>query len=158
MTNLHDDDDDEDDDEDLIEQSSSAETSFDDSIVSDTPSSSSSFKNYDCQICSVKSKGITEHLKHLSKVHFKHKLLSCVPKSAPYRCPWQDCEVVKKDRFNLALHYGTAHKVALSLLMDMPEDAVNEEMEATCKICHQVSISPTYILQAAFSFKSILRS
>ncbi len=27
------------------------------------------------------------------------------------RCPWKDCEVVKKDRFNIALHYGMAHKV-----------------------------------------------
>ena len=129
----------------IDDENSSMDTSFDDSFsgVSDTPSSG--FKNYDCPICSVKSRGITEHLKHLSKVHFKHKLLSCVPKNAPYRCPWNECEVVKKDRFNLALHYGVAHKVALALLQQMPEDAVNEDMEATCKLCHQSFTAHRYL-------------
>ena len=55
-------------------------------------------QNYDCQICSAKYRGFSEYSKHLSKVHFKHKLLSMVPKSPPYKCPWKGCEVVKKDR------------------------------------------------------------
>ena len=124
---------------------SSMETSFDESFsgLSDTPSTG--FKNYDCPICSVKSRGITDHLKHLSKVHFKHKLLSCVPKNAPFRCPWNECQVTKKDRFNIALHYGVAHKVVLSLLQQMPEDAVQEDMEATCKLCQQSFTAHRYL-------------
>ena len=100
---------------------------------------------YNCKICAVKSKGITEYLRHLSKVHFKNKLLSYVPKTAPFRCPAKDCEVTKKDRFNIALHYGMTHKMALNLLQDMPEDALNEEVEATCKICHQSFTAHRYL-------------
>jgi len=78
---------------DSLNDQSSADTSFDEtfSVGSETPTSGSgSFKVYDCQICSVKSRGITDHLKHLAKVHFKHKLLSAVPKSAPFRFPFRN--------------------------------------------------------------------
>ena len=88
---------------------------------------------------------MSEYLKHLSKVHFKHKLLSEMPKQAPYKCPWPSCEVTKKDRFNLALHYGMIHKMALKLVQEMPEDALDEEVEATCKICHESFTAHRYL-------------
>ena len=101
--------------------------------------------NYDCKICSVKCKGMSEYLKHLSKVHFKHKLLTMVPKSRPYKCPWNGCEVVKKDRYNISLHYGMTHKVALKLMQEMPEDALNEDVEAVCKLCQQSFTAHRYL-------------
>ena len=90
-----------------------------------------------CMICAVKSKGMTEYLRHLSKVHFKQKLLSITPKEAPFKCPAEGCDVTKKDRLNIALHHGIAHKVVLNLLQETPEDELHEEVEANCKICHQ---------------------
>ena len=102
-------------------------------------------QTFDCKICAVKSRGMSEYLKHLSKVHFKHKLLSEMPKQAPYKCPWPSCEVTKKDRFNLALHYGMIHKMALKLVQEMPEDALDEEVEATCKICHESFTAHRYL-------------
>ena len=90
-----------------------------------------------CKICAVKSKGMTEYLRHLSKVHFKQKLLSITPKEAPFKCPAEGCDVTKKDRLNIALHHGIAHKVVLNLLQETPEDELHEEVEANCKICHQ---------------------
>jgi hypothetical protein len=102
-------------------------------------------QTYDCKICAVKSKGMTEYLRHLSKVHFKHKLLSCVPKTSPFKCPAKDCDVTKKDRFNIALHYGMTHKIVLNLLQEMPDDALNEEVEATCKLCHQSFTAHRYL-------------
>jgi hypothetical protein len=32
-----------------------------------------------------------------------------------FRCPVKECDVIKKDRLNLALHYGMDHKVNLLL-------------------------------------------
>ena len=94
--------------------------------VGSAGTSNSSNQTFDCKICAVKSRGMSEYLKHLSKVHFKHKLLSEMPKQAPYKCPWPSCEVTKKDRFNLALHYGMIHKMALKLVQEMPEDALDD--------------------------------
>ena len=101
--------------------------------------------NLDCKICAVKNKSMSEYLKHLSKVHFKNKLLTMVPKSRPYKCPWVGCEVVKKDRYNISLHYGMTHKVALKLMQEMPEDALNEDVEAVCKLCHQSFTAHRYL-------------
>jgi hypothetical protein len=42
---------------------------------------------------------MTEYLRHLSKVHFKQKLLAAVPSAAPYKCPADGCNVAKKDRW-----------------------------------------------------------
>ena len=123
--------------------SSADQTLGDDSLLS--PTDASMLQTHDCKICAVKCRGMSEYLKHLSKVHFKHKLLSMVTKTAPFRCPWNGCEVTKKDRFNLALHYGMTHKVALRLMQDMPNDAMNEEVEATCKLCHQSFTAHRYL-------------
>jgi hypothetical protein len=43
-------------------------------------------------------------------------------------------------RLNTALHFGMAHKAVISMMQDLPEDALSEDVEATCKLCHQVSI------------------
>ena len=108
--------------------------------------SGATLQSFDCKLCSVKSRGMSEHLRHLSKVHFKHKLLSEMPKTAPYKCPWSGCEVTKKDRFNLALHYGMSHKMALKLVQEMrPEDALDEDVEASCKICHESFTAHRYL-------------
>ena len=107
--------------------------------------SSSSLQSFDCKVCAVKSRGMSEYLRHLSKVHFKHRLLSEMPKAPPYKCPWPGCEVTKKDRFNLALHYGMSHKMALKLVQEMPEDALDEEVEATCKLCHESFTAHRYL-------------
>ncbi len=88
---------------------------------------------------------MSEYLKHLSKVHFKHKLLSMVPKTSPYKCPWEGCEVVKKDRYNISIHYGMTHKVAFKLMQEMPEDAMPEDVEAVCKLCHQSFTAHRYL-------------
>jgi len=37
------------------------------------------------------------------------------------------------------------HKVALNLMQDMPEDALSDEVEATCKICHQSFTAHRYL-------------
>ena len=123
--------------------SSADQTLGEDSLLS--PTDGSLLQTHDCKICAVKCRGMSDYLKHLSKVHFKNKLLSMVTKTAPFRCPWNACEVTKKDRFNLALHYGMTHKVALRLMQDMPNDAMNEEVEATCKLCHQSFTAHRYL-------------
>ena len=124
--------------------SSSADQTFsgtnDDSLMSNDGN-----QTFDCKLCSVKSRGMSEYLKHLSKVHFKHKLLSSMPKTPPFKCPWNGCEVSKKDRFNLALHYGMSHKIALKLIQEMPEDALDEDVEATCKLCHESFTAHRYL-------------
>ena len=109
------------------------------------PNSNFDVKSYDCKVCAMKTRGMSEYLKHLSKVHFKHKLLTFVPKSPPYKCPMEGCEVVKKDRYNIALHYGMTHKVALKLMQEMPEDALNEASEAVCKVCNQSFTAHRYL-------------
>ena len=68
-----------------------------------------------------------------------------VPKSAPYKCPWQGCEMVKKDRFSISLHYGITHKVTLKLMHDMPEDALKEPIEVVCKLCQQSFTAHRYL-------------
>ena len=102
-------------------------------------------KSYDCKVCAMKTRGMSQYLKHLSKVHFKHKLLTQVPKSPPYKCPVEGCEVVKKDRYNISLHYGMTHKAALKLMQEMPEDALNEASEAVCKVCNQSFTAHRYL-------------
>jgi hypothetical protein len=124
-------------------------SSMDESSMMTNPESpygnETSQQTFDCKICAVKSKGMPEYLKHLCKVHFKHKLLSMVPKQQPYKCPWNGCEVTKKDRFNISLHYGTIHSVALRLMQEMPDDALNEDVEATCKLCRQSFTAHRYL-------------
>ena len=116
------------------------EASLDESFTSCTDPTT-----YDCTICAVKSKGMTEYLRHLSKVHFKQKLLACVSQVAPFKCPAVGCEVIKKDRFNVALHYGMSHKFVLTLLQEMPEDGLGEDVEANCKLCHQSFTAHRYL-------------
>ena len=66
--------------------------------------------NYNCKICSARSLGLADYLKHLSKIHFKSKLLSMVPSSEPFLCPFESCGLEKKDHLSLAAHYGINHK------------------------------------------------
>lgn len=118
----------------------SLEASLDESF-----SSCSDPTTYDCKICTVKSKGMTEYLRHLSKVHFKQKLLSSVASVPPFKCPFDGCSVTKKDRLNVALHNGISHKAVLNLLQEMPEDGGHEDVEANCKLCHQSFTAHRYL-------------
>ena len=73
-------------------------------------SKSSGTDNYNCKICSARSLGLADYLKHLSKIHFKSKLLSMVPSTEPFICPFDGCGLEKKDHLALAVHYGINHK------------------------------------------------
>ena len=110
-----------------------------------SPATQANESNYNCKVCAYQCRGLSEYLKHLSKIHFKHKLLSMVPTTSPYKCPWQGCEMVKKDRFSISLHYGVTHKVALKLMQDMPEDALKEIIEVVCKLCQQSFTAHRYL-------------
>jgi hypothetical protein len=114
-------------------------------------SSSGQSDNHDCKICSAKSLGLADYLKHLSKIHFKTKLLSMVPSSEPFRCPFEGCELEKKDHLTLAVHYGMNHKIALKLLNEMPEDAINsgasggDGVEAKCQLCNEAFTAHRFV-------------
>ena len=73
-------------------------------------SKSSGTDNYNCKICSARSLGLADYLKHLSKIHFKSKLLSMVTSTEPFICPFDGCGLEKKDHLALAVHYGINHK------------------------------------------------
>ena len=124
-----------------VEQTPSKSSEY----LEEMPSNNSDSKSYHCKVCDFKTRGLSEYLKHLSKIHFKHKLSEMVPKTPPYKCPFQGCDVVKKDRYNISLHYGMSHKVALKLMQEMPEDALNEASEAVCKVCNQSFTAHRYL-------------
>ena len=110
-----------------------------------SPNTQSNETNFDCKICSNTFRGLGEYLKHISKIHFKHKLLEMVPNTSPYKCPWEGCEIVKKDRFTISLHYGITHKVALKLMQDMPQEALKEPIEVACQLCQQKFTAQRYL-------------
>ena len=68
-----------------------------------------------------------------------------VPNTSPYKCPWEGCEIVKKDRFTISLHYGITHKVALKLMQDMPQEALKEPIEVACQLCQQKFTAQRYL-------------
>lgn len=99
----------------------------------------------ECKICSVKSKGLTEYLKHLSKNHFKNKLMQSIPKQDP-KCPVPGCEFDRKDRVSLAMHYGTFHKASLEIMKSLPPDALTyEDVEAKCRLCDEKFTAHRYL-------------
>ena len=98
--------------------------------------------NYNCKICSARSLGLADYLKHLSKIHFKTKLLALVPSEEPFLCPHEHCGQEKKDHLSLAVHYGINHKVCLKLLNETPEEELrnsggSDGVEAKCQLCNE---------------------
>ena len=100
---------------------------------------------YECKICQIKSRGQHEYLKHLSKQHFKHKLMESIPRGSDPRCPYPGCDFDKKDRPTIAIHIGTFHKVALEIMDSLPPDANYQEVEAKCKLCSESFTAHRYL-------------
>ena len=61
-------------------------------------------------------------------------------------------------RYNISLHYGMTHKVAIRLMEEMPEDALNEAVEAVCKLCSESFTAHRYLYThlADVHFTSVL--
>ena len=70
-----------------------------------------------CKICKVEQESPAAYQRHLIKVHFKAKLLQDCPRSKPFVCPNEGCDIERRDRFNLLMHYGGCQKKVWKLLV-----------------------------------------
>ena len=101
-----------------------------------------------CKICQVEQESPATYQRHLIKVHFKAKLLEDCPRSKPFVCPNDGCDVERRDRFNLLMHFGGCQKKVWKLLEELPEGSIqtlDESSKSKCKICGKYFTSARYM-------------
>lgn len=101
-----------------------------------------------CKICKVEHDSIASYQRHLIKVHFKTALLNDCPKMKPFVCPNEGCEIERRDRFNLLMHYGGCQRKVWKILEETPEGSVenlNDTSKSKCRICGKYFTSPRYM-------------
>ena len=101
-----------------------------------------------CKICNVQQDSPAAYQRHLIKVHFKAKLLQDCPRSKPFVCPNEGCDVERRDRFNLLMHFGGCQKKVWKLLEQLPEGSIqtlDETSKSKCKLCGKYFTSARYM-------------
>ena len=101
-----------------------------------------------CKICQVEQDSPATYQRHLIKVHFKAKLLEDCPRSKPFVCPNEGCDIERRDRFNLLMHYGGCQRKVWKLLEELPEGSIqtlDESSKSKCKICGKYFTSARYM-------------
>ena len=105
-------------------------------------------KIQNCKICKVEMDSLGSYQRHLIKVHFKTVLLNDCPKMKPFICPNPDCNIERRDRFNLLMHYGGCQRKVWKILEDTPEgsvDNLNDTSKSKCRLCGKYFTSPRYM-------------
>ena len=101
-----------------------------------------------CKVCQVEQESPAAYQRHLIKVHFKAKLLEECPRSKPFVCPNEGCDIERRDRFNLLMHFGGCQKKVWKLLEELPEGSIqtlDETSKSKCKICGKYFTSARYM-------------
>ena len=105
-------------------------------------------KSQPCKICKVEHDSMASYQRHLIKVHFKTKLLNSCPKAKPFVCPNEGCNIERRDRFNLLMHFGGCQRKVWKILEEMPEDSIehlNDTSKSKCRICGKYFTSARYM-------------
>ena len=101
-----------------------------------------------CKICKVEMDNSGAYQRHLIKVHFKTVLLNDCPKVKPFVCPNKDCNIERRDRFNLLMHYGGCQRKVWKILENTPEGSIenlNDTSKSKCRLCGKYFTSPRYM-------------
>ena len=101
-----------------------------------------------CKICQVEQDTGSSYQRHLIKVHFKSRLLSDLPRSKPFFCPNEGCDVERRDRFNLLMHYGSCQRKVWKVMEEMPAGSVetlDDTSKSKCRLCGKYFTSPRYM-------------
>ena len=101
-----------------------------------------------CKICKVEQESPAAYQRHLIKVHFKSRLLQDCPRSKPFVCPNEGCDIERRDRFNLLMHYGGCQKKVWKVLEEMPEGSIehlDDTSKSKCKLCGKYFTSARYM-------------